>query len=119
MTLLHGMDRDAAGAVSMTATGTIIPQNGKPLTAIGELRTTVITGAPPGGSVVRNGVSFASDGSLQVTTDSIGLVDKGVAYTANRVVCHTTNAPSNSSRYVYLPGIGTVLVDSTGLLHVS
>jgi hypothetical protein len=120
MTLLHGIDRDAAGAASMTATGTITYQVGVPITAPGELRTTSITGAPPAGSVLRHGMSFASDGTLQVTTDAIGQVSGGVAFTAAGVLCITTNAPANTSTQAFLRGLGVmVLVDTVGRVHVS
>lgn len=119
MALIHGIDRDSALAAAMTATGTIVPQSGIPVNAAGELRTTVIAGAPPAGSVLRQGVSYASDGTLQVTLDAIGQVVNGVAYTLAGVVCHTVGAPSNNSPRAYIPGIGMVLVDTTGRLHVS
>lgn len=119
MTLLHGIDRDSGGAASMTSAGTIEPQGGVPVMANGDIRTTIIAGAPPAGSVLRQGVSYASDGTLQVTTDAIGQVKLGVAYTLVGVVCHTTNAPGNTSTRAYIPGIGAVLVDATGRVHVS
>lgn len=103
----------------MTASGTIVPQSGIPVAANGELRTTVIAGAPPGGSIVRQGVSFASDGTLQVTLDAIGQIRGGVAYTLAGVVCHTVGAPDNNSKLASIPGIGRVLVDVNGRFHVS
>src|SRR5678816_2977737 len=119
MTLLHGIDRDAPGALSVTATGTIVYHAGIPLTALGDLRTTAITGAPPGGSTVNRGLSYAADGSIHTTTDAIGIVEKGVAYTAARVLCITANAPDNNSRRVFIQNIGVVLADATGRVHVS
>lgn len=119
MTLLNGIDRDAGGAVSMTAAGTIAPQGGMPLLANGDLRTTVIAGAPPGGSTMRHGMSYAANGSLHVTLDAIGTVRGGVAYTLAGVLCHTTSAPTNASRRVFVDGIGAVLIDATGRVHVS
>jgi len=119
MTLLHGIDRDAAGAASMTSAGTIAPQGGIPLLANGDLRTTIIAGAPPGGSTMRHGMSFAADGSLHVTTDAIGQVKGGIAYTLLGVVCHVVSAPGNTSVRAWLPGIGMVMVDATGRVHVS
>lgn len=65
------------------------------------------------------GVSYASDGTLQTTTDAIGIVSNGVAYTAARVLCITANAPDNNSKGAYVPNIGYVLVDSTGRVHVA
>jgi len=120
MTLLHGVDRNTSGgAVAGTAPGTIVYNSGIPMNALGEVMTTAITGAPPAGSIIKGGASYAVDGSIQTTTDAIGIVDKGIAYTLARVLCITTNAPDNSSRYAYLPHIGMVLVDSTGRVHVS
>jgi len=116
---MHGIDRDAAGAASMTATGTISPQVGIPIAANGDLRTTVIAGAPPGGSTMRHGMSYAADGSLHVTLDAIGIVRGGAAYTLAGVLCHTTSAPTNTSKQVFIHGVGVVLVDSTGRVHVS
>lgn len=121
MALSEGVDRGSGGeVVAMTATGTIVyAEGGVPVTATGELRTTIITGAPPAGSITVAGLSYASDGTIQVTTDAIGLVDKGIAYTAARVLCHTTNAVTSASTRAYLPGIGTALVDASGRVHVS
>jgi hypothetical protein len=119
MALLNGIDRDAPGAVAQTATGTIVYQSGMPLTSLGELRTTTITGAPPGGSTVNQGLSLAADGSIHVTADAIGIVQAGVAYTALGVLCITTNAPDNNSKTAYVPQIGMVRVDATGRVHVS
>ncbi len=119
MSLLFGIDRDAAGAVAQTATGTITFQAARPVTSLGELRTTTITGAPPAGSFVNRGLSYAADGSIQVTADAIGLMQSGVAYTAACVLCITTNAPSNTSKQAFIQNIGMVLVDSTGRVHVS
>jgi hypothetical protein len=119
MTLLHGVDRDAAGAVSQTATGTIAPQGGMPVAANGELRTTTIAGAPPVDSTVRHGQSYAADGSLHVTADAIEIVRGGVAYTLAGALCITVSAPANSSKYAYVRGIGVALVDTGGRMHVS
>jgi hypothetical protein len=119
MALLHGVDRDAAGAINMTASGTIILEHSIPVTVAGELRTTVITGSPPAGSRTVFGLSFASDGTIQCTTDAIALVVNGIAYTADRVLCHTTNAPDNNSKRAFPPLLGSVLVDLTGRVHVA
>ena len=103
----------------MTATGTIAPQGGIPVAANGDLRTTIIAGAPPGGSILREGVSYAADGSLHVTLDATGQIKGGIAYTLAGVVCHVVSAPANTSVRAWLPGIGLVFVDQTGRLHVS
>jgi len=119
MALLHGIDRGSDGSLSVTASGTIVFQNGIPLTSGGDLRTTANTGAPPAGTKVIRGVAYASDGTILTTTDAIGLVDNGIAYTTDRIVCVTANAVANSSKSAYLPGVGFVLVDTTGRVHVS
>lgn len=119
MTLLHGVDRDAAGAVAMTSAGTIVYKSGIPVTALGELRTTSTTGAPAAGSFVVAGLCYAADGTIRVTTDAIGKVVGGVAYTALNVLCITTDAPTAASTQAFVPGIGTVLVNAAGRVHVS
>lgn len=119
MSLLQGIDRGAGGSASATSTGTFVYADGVPETPAGFLLTTATTGAPAAGSTVRWGVCFAADGTIRTTTDAIGLVDKGVAYTAARVLCITANAPNFNSRYAYVPHIGLLLVDSTGRVHVS
>ena len=104
----------------MTASGTIVPQSSIPIAANGDLRTTIIAGAPPGGSTLEHGVSYAADGSLHVTLDAIGIVKGGVAYTLAGVVCHTvTTPPANGAARATIPGIGEVLVDASGRLYVS
>src|SRR5688572_30253394 len=119
MALMHGVDRDAGGAASMTAAGTIAPQCGIPILANGDLRTTVIAGAPPSGSTMRHGMSYAADGSLHVTLHAIRAVRAGAAYTLAGVLCHTTSAPTNASKQVFIHGVGVVLVDANGRIHVS
>lgn len=117
--LLHGIERAANGSLSVTAAGTIVYKSGMPLTALGEVRTTATTGAPAAGSIVKQGVCFAADGTLRTTTDAIGKVVGGVAYTSLNVLCITTNAPAATSKQAFVPGIGMVLVDTTCRVHVS
>jgi hypothetical protein len=117
MALLFGVDRDANGAISMTATGTIVPQGGIPVTAGGEVVTTSITGSPPAGSKIVNGFSRAADDTIQVTTDAIGIVRGGIAFTLESVLCITANAPDNTSKRA--GDFLAPLVDSTGRVHVS
>lgn len=117
MALLEGIERDG-GAVAMTSEGTIVLACGVPVTAAREVRTNTIEGAPES-KKLKHGLSFHTDGSINVTEDSPGRISGGVALTANGVLCITTDAPDNDSRRAYLPGVGTVLVNQLGQMHVA
>jgi len=117
MALLHGIDRGTGEATNIESNGPNVPQCGIPITPVGALWVSEISGAQVG--LTRMGVQYANDGSMYVTLDAVGIVKGGVAYTTAGVVCETVSAPANGAQRAFIPGIGVVLVDVAGRVYVS
>jgi hypothetical protein len=120
MSLLHGLQRDANGALQIQDGDlaiTRVPQRGMQVSQDGELIVKFVP-ASLSNTRVRAGLLLASDGSLYVSTAAAQTVEKGAAYRTNRALCVTFDAPAATARYVDIPDIGRVLANTAGQVHV-